>query len=120
MTSHIGRLYALALGLVAFFLAWAVIASHPWAAAPQDARLKALSAREATLRREAALVQKVVAKRWAAYRAELKLRQAAITAAKSAPTSQVASYRSASSAPATASSSVRVVTLPPITVTRTS
>ncbi len=31
MTSHTGRLYALAFALVAFFLAWAVVAAHPWA-----------------------------------------------------------------------------------------
>ena len=31
MTSHTGRLYSLAIALVVFFLAWAVIATHPWA-----------------------------------------------------------------------------------------
>ena len=31
MTNHVARLYALALALVVFFLAWAVVAAHPWA-----------------------------------------------------------------------------------------
>jgi hypothetical protein len=74
MVSHHGRLYALAAGLVVFFLAWAVVAAHPWATASADPRLKALALRETQLRHEAKLVQKVVAARWATYRAELKVR----------------------------------------------
>ena len=66
MTSHTGRLYALAFALVAFFLAWAVVAAHPWATALPDPRLQALAAREAQLRHEARLVNQVVAQRWAA------------------------------------------------------
>jgi hypothetical protein len=86
MTSHAGRLYTLALALVVFFLAWAVVAARPWgrAAAP-DPRLQALNVRAAQLRREAQLVNRIVATR---------------------------SHR-----PAPA---VRVVNLPPVTITRTS
>ena len=40
MTSHQGRLYALALSLVVFFLAWAVLAAHPWASPSTDPRLR--------------------------------------------------------------------------------
>ena len=65
VTSHTGRLYALALALVAFFLAWAVVAARPWAAAATDPRLKALAVREARLRHEARLVNDVVSRRWA-------------------------------------------------------
>ena len=86
MTSHTGRLYALALALVVFFLAWAVVAARPWATARPDPRAKALAVRAAQLRREAKLVSAVVAAR-----------------------------RVHAPAPA-----VRVVNLPPITVTRTS
>jgi hypothetical protein len=68
MTSHHGRLYALALALVVFFLAWAVIAAHPWATASADPRLRTLAIRQAQLQRQAKLVQKVVAARWARYR----------------------------------------------------
>ena len=113
MASHTGRLYTLAVGLVVFFLAWAVVAAHPWGATASDARLKTLAAREAALRQRAKLVNRIVALRWAAYRSELKARQAQIAAAK-AKASQLAV---SSVAP---SSSVRVVTLPPLTITRTS
>ena len=117
MASHTGRLYALAFALVAFFLAWAVIAAHPWATAGTDPRLQALAAREVELRREAKLVNQVVAQRWALYKSELQVRRSQIAAAKTRATQSAASY-SASAAPASAS--VRVVTLPPLTVTRTS
>lgn len=117
MTSHTGRLYALALALVAFFLSWAVVAAHPWATAAGDPRLQALAAREAQLRHEAKLVNQVVSQRWALYKSELQTRRLQIAAAKTRATHLAASY-SASAAPA--SSSVRVVTLPPLTITRTS
>jgi hypothetical protein len=119
MTSHTGRLYALALALVVFFLAWAAIAAHPWATPAADPRLKALAVREAQLRKEAKLVKQVVAQRWATYRAQLKARQAQIAAAK-AGSSQNAALAGASSGAASASSSVKVVNLPPLTITRTS
>jgi hypothetical protein len=112
MVSHHGRLYALALGLVVFFLAWAVVAAHPWATASGDPRLNALAIREAQLRHEAKLVQKVVAARWATYRVQLKLRRAEI--AKAAATSAAA----AQAAPA--GPAVQVVNLPAQVVTRTS
>jgi hypothetical protein len=122
VTSHQGRLYALALALVVFFLAWAVVAAHPWAkAASADPRLSALAIREAQLRREAKLVQKVVAKRWATYRVQLKARRAQIArvnaaaaAAASAAASQVAAAPSAAAGP------VQVVNLPAHVITRTS
>ena len=110
MTSHTGRLYALALGLVVFFLAWATVAAHPWASTATDPRLQALAAREAQLRQEAKLVKRIVAKRWATYRAQLKARQSQIAAVRT----------SASSGAQSTSSAVRVVNLPPLTITRTS
>jgi hypothetical protein len=106
MTSHTGRLYVLACGLVTFFLVWALVAAHPWGARA-DARVTALSTREARLRHEAVLVRQLVAQRWKTYHVELGLRRSQIAAARSA---------SASSAAA----SVRVVNLPPLTITRTS
>ena len=104
MTSHAGRVYALAVALVVFFLAWAVIAAHPWASAAGDPRLRALAQREAALRKEARTVDAIVARRVDAYRAALRTRRAAIAAAAAVP----------------APSSVRVVMLPPLTITRTS
>jgi type IV secretory pathway TraG/TraD family ATPase VirD4 len=112
MASHHGRLYALTVGLVVFFLAWAVVAAHPWATASADPRLKALAVRESRLRQEAKLVQKVVAARWATYRAELKVRQAEIAKVTAA---SAAATQAAAAAPA-----VQVVNLPAQVVTRTS
>jgi hypothetical protein len=114
MASHQGRLYALALGLVAFFLAWAVVAARPWATASADPRLQALAAREAVLRREAKLVQKVVAARWATYRAQLKARRAEI--AKVTAASAAAAVPQATAA----GPAVQVVNLPAQVITRTS
>ena len=122
MTSHHGRLYALALTLVVFFLAWAVVAARPWATASADPRLRALTIRQAQLQREAKLVQKVVATRWAKYRVRLKARRALIArvdaaraAASAAAAAQVAAPVAAAAAP------VQVVNLPAAhIVTRTS
>ncbi|HEY6068527.1 MAG TPA: hypothetical protein VIU81_07510 [Gaiellaceae bacterium] len=109
MTSHVGRLYALALALLVFFLTWAVVAAHPWAtSAKADPRIAALAAREQRIRHESVAVRRIVNRRWAVYRKQLHARQAQIAAAKQA---QLAS------GPAP---SVRVVTLPPLTITRTS
>lgn len=115
MTSHPGRLYGLALALVVFFLAWAVVAAHPWATASADPRLRTLSIREAQLRREARLVQRVVAARWARYRVEVKARRAQIARVNAA------SSAAAAQAATAAAPSVQVVNLPAAhVVTRTS
>lgn len=104
MTNHAGRLYAAALGLVVFFLAWAGVAARPWAASPAaDPRTKALAIRETQLRQQAALVNQIVAQRAQLARVAHNRQLASATAAPAAPT------------PA-----VRVVNLPPLTVTRTS
>jgi hypothetical protein len=97
MTSHTGRLYATALALVVFFLGWAAIAARPWAStAKADPRLQALAIRQAALQREAKLVAKIVA-----------LKKASAATPVAAATQNV-------SAP------VKVVNLPPLTITRTS
>ncbi len=114
MTSHHGRLYTLALASVAFFLAWAVIAAHPWATPSADPRLKVLAIRQAQLQRQARLVQKVVAARWAHYRVELKVRRAQIARVNAAAAAAAASQ-------AAAAGPVQVVSLPAVhVVTRTS
>jgi len=112
MTSHVGRLYALALALLVFFLTWTAVAAKPWAHNSKrvaDSGLAALAAREQRLRRESLVVRHIVQRRWTVYRAELKTRKAQIAARHAQP----------SVAPA-AGPSVRVVTLPPLTITRTS
>jgi hypothetical protein len=109
MTSHVGRLYALAIAILVFFMTWAAVAAQPWATSAQaDARLKAIVVREQKVRAESVVVRRIVNQRWAVYRKQLGVRRAQIAAAKR--TQLVAS----------AAPSVRVVTLPPLTVTRTS
>jgi hypothetical protein len=108
MTSQVGRLYALTFAIAVFFVVWAVVAARPWAASKVDSRLQALAAREALLRREGAVARRIVAQRTAAYHGELPARR-----------NQIATARRATQA-ASASPPVRVVTLPPLTITRTS
>ena len=90
MTSHTARLYALALTLVVFFVGWAAIAARPWAQTAKDPRMAALNVRAAQLKQQAAFINQVVA-----------LRAKNKTTAAAAP-------------------AVKVVNLPPLTVTRTS
>ena len=122
MTSHQGRLYALAVALVVFFLAWAVVAAHPWAAASADPRLRTLAIRQAQLQHEAKLVRKVVAERWARYRVELKARRAEIARVNAAAAAAAAAARAqAVTAAVPAGAPVRVINLPAAhVVTRTS
>jgi hypothetical protein len=106
MTSHVGRLYAAAIAIVVLFLSWAAIAARPWASAAlpaQDPRVQALQARELRLRAESIRVQKIVQHRWAVYRTEVARRR------------KLAAQPAVVQTPA-----VRVVTLPPLTVTRSS
>jgi hypothetical protein len=128
MTSHHGRLYAIALALVVFFLAWAVVAARPWATAGADPRLRTLTIRQAQLQHEAKLVQKAVAARWARYRVRLKARRALIArvnAARAAASAAAARASAAAAAqvaaPVAAAAPVQVVNLPAAhVVTRTS
>ncbi|HEU5215745.1 MAG TPA: hypothetical protein VFU30_09415 [Gaiellaceae bacterium] len=125
MTSHHGRLYALALALVVFFLAWAVVSARPWATASADPRLRTLAIRQAQLQHEAKLVRKVVAARWARYRVQLKARRAQIArinAAAAAAAAQAAqAVQAAPVATAAAPAPVQIVNLPAAhVVTRTS
>ena len=116
MTSHVGRLYALALALVVFFLAWAAIAARPWATATPDPRLPALGAREAQLRHEATLVRQLVAPALGRLPRAARARTRR-SRPRSTPLRRAARRRRRS---APARPPVRVVTLPPLTITRTS
>ena len=110
MTSHVGRLYSIALALFVFFLTWVMIGARPWAASSSqgDPRLAAIEKREQRVRRQSVAVQRLVQRRWATYRAQLRRRQSQIAAANQA-------QAAAAQAP-----QVRVVSLPPVTSTRTS
>ncbi len=123
MTRHVARAYAAAVTLLVLFVAWAAIAAHPWPAGGADPRLAAQQAREAHLRHEAARVRRLVHHRWAVYRVRLSHRHAEIAAAERAhrhATAAAAATAIASSGGGYSAPSVRVVTLPPVTVTRTS
>jgi hypothetical protein len=93
MTSHVGRLYAAAILILVFFVFWAAVAARPWKTAAPDPRLQQLALRQQALKRETALVNQVLALRAKAVR---------------------------SNSSTTAKPAVRVVTLPPLTITRTS
>ena len=108
-TSH--STYAVAIALVVFFLTWAAVAAKPWATQKQDPRLAVIAQREARLRADAKVVQQVVDQRLAAYRIALKARKAQIASAQARPLP----VAQTAAAPA-----VRVVNLPPLTITRTS
>lgn len=120
MTNHTARLYALVGTALVLFLSWAVIAAHPWkkaaAADTGDARLVALAQREQLLRKDLALVQRI-ATRAAAVRAQSQL--AAVRTPGTAATAATAAATPAPAAPA-AAPRVRVVTLPPLVITRSS
>jgi hypothetical protein len=100
------------LAFVVFFVTWAAVAAKPWATTKPDPRIAALAQREQRLRADAKLVEQVVAQRMAAYQTALKQRRAQIAQVQ-------ARSLQAAQAPATAAS-VRVVQLPPLTVTRSS
>jgi len=126
MTSHVLRLYALVAGTVIFFVTWAAVAAHPWATTQTktDPRLGALAAREQRLRVESVRVQRIVERRYARYRRELRVRRSEIARvlARQARARAAASAQAASAATpaAAAAPAVQVVHLPPLVVTRTS
>jgi hypothetical protein len=135
MTNHVVRLYALAAALLLFFMTWAAIAARPWAShasAKADPRWAAMATRERALRHDAIAVRRVVNRRWRVYRVQLVARKRVISSALRRHQQALAAARAAaatvsatSSAPSYSGSSgsapsVRVVTLPPITITRTS
>jgi hypothetical protein len=121
MTSHLARLYALAGAVLVFFVTWVSVAAHPWQQTPRaevaDPRITALNVREKQLRAKSARVHRVVDRRWAHYRRALARRKTEIAAANARNS---ALLNAASSAPAAGAPSVHIVTLPPLTATRTS
>jgi hypothetical protein len=107
MTDRTVRLYAVVVAVLVFFVTWAAVAARPWAATKTDPRLAALAQREQRLRADARLVKLVVDRRFAAYNATLARRQVQLAAVTTG------------AAPST-SAAVRVVNLPPLTITKTS
>jgi hypothetical protein len=140
MTDATRRLTIVAVAILVLFLSWAFIAARPWAvraATPPDPRWRALAQREARLRHDAVLVRRVVNRRWRHYRVALHRRELAISHARTNHRHALAAAASAQRAAAQAAAaqsyapspsysgsssapSVRVVTLPPLTITRTS
>jgi hypothetical protein len=128
MTNHLARLYALALGVLVFLVAWAAVAAGPFprakaAAVEPDSRLVALQKREARLTREQQRVNRLVERRFARYRkrlAERRREQAALDAAAAAA-AVAASAVTAPAAPAAPSFApaapppVQITTQPPVT-----
>lgn len=116
MNKHIMRTYAVIGAMLVFFLAWAVIAAHPWATPAKDPRVTALQVRERHIHQESIHVNRIVRARWSRYRTALERRQAEIAAVTRRHRAQVTRAAAARSfAP-----SVTFVHLAPVTVTRTS
>ncbi len=114
MRSAAGRIYVAAAAVLIFCVAWAAVAARPWARATADPRLAQLALREQQLRRESVLVRAVVRARWGAYRVRLAERRRVIAAARQQQ------RQLATAVPTAPTSAVRVVTLPPLTITRAS
>ena len=96
MTDHVVRLYALSLAALVFLVSWAVVAARPWAAAEaeRDPRVVRLERREALLARRQVQVQRLLERRFAAYRrrlSEQERQQASLAAAPAAASVQVTS-----------------------------
>lgn len=75
------RVYAIAITLLVFFVAWAGIAARPWAGpepVPPVERAAALTAREAHLIHRARTARRVLVHRWARYQHRLARRIAEI------------------------------------------
>jgi hypothetical protein len=100
MTDRATRLYVLVVGVLVFVVTWALVAARPWASAKADPRLAALAQRERMLRVDARLVRQIVAAR----------------ATVGRPPRQGGSTTSTTQAAPV----VRVVNLPPLTITRSS
>jgi hypothetical protein len=94
MTS-VTRLFAVAFASLAFTLSWALVAARPWASSKQSAQVQLIALREQALRHETKLVNQILRERAA--------RAAALRSQRPAP-----------------QPAVRVVTLPPLTITRSS
>jgi hypothetical protein len=126
MTSPVGRLYAIAIALALFFVAWAALAAHPWQSASPDPGLQEIAVREARLRHEAKLVDRVVAlagrptgRRSGSGMPRSRRRRIASPRSRQPPRDPAAAAQAAAPA-AAAAPPVRVVILPPLTITRTS
>ena len=90
--ARVTRLYVFAVSLLVFFVVWAIVAARPWVAKSSsgDRQVAALAAREQRIHFESVLVRKLRAQR---------AQQPIAAAAAPAP---------------------RIVTLPPLVITRTS
>jgi hypothetical protein len=87
---HHTRAYALSTSVLVFFIAWAVIAGHPWTGparlAGVDPRIAQLSIREQHLREQIPKVRAVVERRFARYQAKVAARVGGAKVAAPVPT----------------------------------
>jgi len=124
------RLCALATALAIFALAWLTINARPWQAeakAMRDPRVVALEGRELQLQQDARDVRRLVTERFSSYRDRLEERKKAIAAAERRHRRELRRAKRAEAAAArapryvtVAMPVVTVVTLAPVTKTKTS
>ena len=121
MTSAPVRLYAVVAAVLVFFVAWAVVAAHPWqrrTAAP-DPRVAQLQALRLRLSRQSIEVQRVLDRRFAAYAAALQERRRTIALVQ-APNGRAAQAAAQPVSLPAAAPLPMVSALPAVTATRTS
>lgn len=127
------RTCVLVAAVVIFACSWTTIAARPWQAEPKEPRnerLLALQERERYLHARAKQVQRLVKARWSEYRHDLKERQRAIAAAERehqrqlkearAAAAEIAAARARAAVRVVSSPVVSVVSLPPVTKTKSS
>lgn len=126
MTNSVGRIYAIALAVVVFFILWATIAANPFGqsnkvSATSDPKLLALQARQTAVQNQAIKASQTLNKRWATYRAALIQQKGSLTASqkailKSAPAgpSVIVKVTNAKSITTTTSSGVVIHTTVPV------
>ena len=132
MTSS-ARIYSVALALLVFFLTWAAVAAKPWIGSAEssapDVRVAELAAREDQLQARGAEVQRILDERWATYDSQLTQRNEEIEAMRTSHKQDVRQAanmqekldRQAAAAQAPAPPpQVEVITLPPLTQTKSS
>jgi len=74
----LARLYAVVIAVVAFLVAWAAVAAHPWRETLKDPRAAALAERRAQLQHEAVVERDRSLLPYAAYRVALREREGRI------------------------------------------
>ncbi len=117
------RLYALVAAVLVFFVAWAVVAAHPWQPrriTAADRQVTALAELRSRVRLESLQVQRIVDRRFAAYAGALPERERTIALLRALNARQAARIPSPPSVTPAAVLPPVVVSSPAVSTTHTS